>query len=123
MSITRSHENAIVVTPATLKHQLVTRLHTLVSQSGGKYFPKDDEGIPTQVEVVNGIYIYGIQVKGRNVYFMGVPSDEHIAIGADDELYSYDANDFYIEQIWDVYLGCEPLYKMKHYNYGEIEFN
>ena len=40
----------------------------------------------------------------------------------DDEGYvPYNANEFYIEQLWQVYLGCEPLYQSKFNDYATIQ--
>lgn len=124
MAIARSHENAVVVTPQTLKHQIITRIYTLVNKSGGSYFPTDENGNAEPIAIIEGVEIQGIQTKGRNVYligFVGVPTNENISINLEDGQEPYNANDFYIEHLWEVYLGCESLYQSRFADYGSFQ--
>ena len=120
-NITRSHENAIVVTPATLKHQIITRINTLVNKEGGSYYPTDENGNTKPITVIEGVEIHGLETKGRDVYLMGVPNDENVAINLDDEHEPHNANEFYLEQLWEVYLGCEPIYASKFNDYASFQ--
>ena len=120
-NISRSHETAIVVTPATLKNQIIIRLNTLVNKAGGAYYPTDDMGHTKPLAVIEGYEIHGIETKGRDVYLMGVPNDENIAINLDDDQEPYNAKEFYLEQLWEVYLGCEPLYQSRFNDYASFQ--
>ena len=104
-----------------LKQQIIIRLHTLVGKRGGSYFPTDEKGNTKPIAVIEGVEIHGIETKGRDVYLMGVPTDENIAINLDDESEPYNANEFYLEHLWQVYLGCEPLYQSKFNDYATIQ--
>lgn len=120
-NINRSHENAVVVTPATLKHQIITRINTLVNKAGGDYYPTDEKGYAKPLAVIEGYEIHGLETKGRDVYLLGVPSDENDAINIDDEPEPYNANEFYIEHLWQIYMACEPIYLSKFNDYGNFQ--
>ena len=120
-NISRSHETSIVVTPATLKHQIITRINTLVGKQGGAYYPTDEKGHTKPLAVIEGMEIHGIETKGRDVYLLGVPTDENIAINLEDEVEPFNANEFYLEQLWQVYLGCEPLYQSRFNDYATFQ--
>lgn len=121
MSLNSSHQTAIVITPALLKEQIIIRLHTLIYKSGGSYFPMDEKGNTKPLAVIEGMEIHGVQTKGRDVYLMGVPTDENIAINLDDELEPYNANEFFIEHLWQIYMACEPIYVSKFVDYAAIQ--
>ena len=121
MSISSSHQTAIVVTPATLKHQIITRLNTLVSKTGGAYYPTDDGGYTKPLAEIEGMEVHGLETKGRDVYLMTIPTDETAAINMEDDYLPYNANEFYLEQLWEIYLGCEPIYQSKFNDYGSIQ--
>ena len=119
-NISRSHENAIVVTPATLKQQIIIRLNTLVNKAGGGYYFQDDDGYSKPITEIDGVEIHGIETKGRELYLMTVSTDPDVVINNDDDegYVPYNANEFYIEQLWQVYLGCEPLYQSRFNDYA-----
>lgn len=121
MSQSSSHITSIVITPALLKEQIIIRLHTLVGKAGGSYFPTDEKGHTKPLAVIEGVEIHGIETKGRDVYLLGVPTDENIAINLEDEVEPFNANEFYIEQLWQVYLGCEPLYVSRFNDYATFQ--
>lgn len=122
-NISSSHQTSIVVTPATLKHQIITRLNTLVSKVGGSYYPTDDNGNTKPMAVIDEMEIHGLETKGRELYVMCVPTDETVAINLDidNDIAPYDANDFYLEQLWDIYMACEPIYQSKFNDYATIQ--
>lgn len=120
-NITRSHETSIVVTPATLKHQIIIRLHTLLSKVGGKYYHEDESGHTIPLTTIEGMEIHGLETKGRDVYLMGVPADENIAMNLEDEHGPYNADEFYVEQLWEIYMACEPIYQSKFNDYGTMQ--
>lgn len=107
MSIPRNHQNAIIVTPATLKHQIITRINTLVHKAGGSYYGYNTECLLS----IQGKNIYGLETKGRDVYVMMVVHDG-------DDLTSYNANEFFIEELWEIYLICNPIYALNTAIYG-----
>lgn len=120
MSITRSHETAIIATPATLKHQIITRLNTLVNKVGGGYFPTDNNGVAVPIAEIEALEVYGLETKGRDVYLMTVNTEQPW----NDEVEGYipyNANEFYLEQLWDVYTSCEPIYQSKMVDYGTMQ--
>ncbi len=121
MSQSSSHITSIVITPPMLKQQIIIRLHTLVGKRGGSYFPTDEKGNTKPIAVIEGVEIHGIETKGRDVYLMGVPTDENIAINLDDEVEPYNANEFYLEHLWQVYLGCEPIYESRFNDYAAFQ--
>lgn len=121
MSQSSAHITSIVITPAMLKQQIIIRLHTLVSKSGGEYYPTDEKGNTKPLAVIEGMEIHGIETKGRDVYLLGVPTDENIAINLEDEVEPFNANEFYLEQLWQVYLGCEPLYISRFNDYATFQ--
>lgn len=123
MSLNSSHQTSVVITPALLKEQIIIRLHTLVSKQGGSYYPTDDKGYTKSLATIEGMEIHGIETKGRDVYLMTVPSDPDISINLEDEYEPYNANEFYIEHLWQIYLGCEPLYISRFTDYGSIQEN
>lgn len=117
-NINRSHENAIVVTPATLKQQIMIRLNTLVNKAGGEYYFQDEQGYSKPITEIDGIEVHGVETKGRDLYLMTVNPEDPF----DDENYvPYNANEFFIEQLWQVYLGCEPLYQSRFNDYATFQ--
>lgn len=121
MSQSSSHITSIVITPPMLKQQIIIRLHTLVGKAGGAYYPTDEKGNTKPLAVIEGMEIHGIETKGRDVYLLGVPTDENIAINLEDEVEPFNANEFYLEQLWEVYLGCEPLYQSRFNDYATFQ--
>lgn len=121
MSQSSSHITSIIITPPMLKEQIIIRLHTLLSKRGGSYYPTDDKGHTQPLAVIEGYEVHGLETKGRDVYLMGVPNDENIAINLDDEVEPYNANEFYLEHLWQVYLACEPIYVSRFNDYASFQ--
>ena len=121
MSQSSSHITSIIITPPMLKEQIIIRLHTLLSKRGGSYYPTDDKGHTQPLAVIEGYEVHGLETKGRDVYLMGVPTDENIAINLDDEVEPYNANEFYLEHLWQVYLACEPIYVSRFNDYASFQ--
>lgn len=119
MAIARSHENAVVVTPQTLKHQIITRIYTLVNKSGGSYYPEDG-GSTKPIATTMNMEVHGLETKDRSVYLVGVPNDESITINLDQKM-KVSANEFFIEELWEVYMGCESLYQSRFADYGSFQ--
>ena len=120
-NINRSHENAIVVTPATLKQQIIIRLNTLVNKEGGEYYFYDDEGFTKPAVEIEGMEIHGIETKGREVYLLGVPSEGEDPSQSEGEYIPYNATEFFIEHLWEIYMACEPIYQSKFNDYATIQ--
>lgn len=121
MSNTASNHTTVIITPALLKQQIINRLHALVGKLGSGYYPTDENGNTDLLAVIDGFEIHGVETKGKNVYLMGVPTDEDISINLEDEPVGYEANNFYIEQLWQVYLACEPIYQSRLIDYASIQ--
>jgi hypothetical protein len=121
MSQSSSHITSIVITPPMLKEQIIIRLHTLLGKRGGSYYPTDEKGYAKPLAVIEGYEVHGLETKGRDVYLMGVPSDENIAINLDDEVEPYNANEFYLEHLWQIYLACEPIYESRFNDYASFQ--
>jgi hypothetical protein len=119
MSIARNHESAIVVTPSTLKHQIITRINTLVNKAGGDYYTYNDDGTPTPLVTIEDVEVYGLETKGRDVFLMAVVNSDEW--NGDGDFTPYNANDFFVEQLWDVYVACEPIYSSKMVDYGSLQ--
>lgn len=118
MSIHRSHESAIVVTPATLKQQIIIRLNTLVNKEGGEYYFYDDEGYTKPAVEIEGMEIHGLETKGREVYLLGVPTEGETNT---DGYIPYNATEFFIEHLWEIYMACEPIYQSKFNDYASFQ--
>lgn len=118
MPLTPTHQSQIIITPKTYKEQIIIRLRTLVGREGGSYFPTNGHGDAAPLAVIEGMEIHGLEAKGQHLYLMGVPSDENISVNLDDEMEPYNADQFYIEQLWQIYLACEPIYQHKFLDYA-----
>ena len=80
-----------------------------------------EKGNTKPIAVIEGVEIHGLETKGRDVYLMGVPTDENIAINLEDEHEPYNAKEFYLEHLWQVYLGCEPIYQSRFNDYASFQ--
>lgn len=120
-NISPSHQTSIVVTPSTLKHQIITRLNTLVNKAGGSYYPTDDKGYTKPLAEIEGMEVQGLETKGRDVYLMTVSTDETTNVNAEEDYTPYDAKEFYLEQLWEIYMACEPIYQSKFNDYATIQ--
>jgi hypothetical protein len=119
MSFKSSHQSSIIITPATLKEQIIIRINTLVNRNGGSYYEYDEHGVPMPITTIEDADVCGIETKGRDVYIMThVPDDFG---NVDDALIPYNANEFFLEQLWDVYMACEPIYQHKFLDYATIQ--
>jgi hypothetical protein len=111
MAISRVHENAVVVTPDTLKHQIITRLNTLVNKNGKTFnFGKHGELPEVQESLVDSI-----ETKGRQVLLNVIHEEDS------NQVHQYNANEFYIEDLWKLYMACEPIYQSRFIDYGSIQ--
>lgn len=120
-NISRSHENAIVVTPATLKQQIIIRINTLVNKAGGEYYFYDDEGYTKPAVEIEGMEIHGVETKGREVYLLGVTSEGEGSSPSEGEYTPYNATEFFIEHLWEIYMACEPIYVSKFNDYASFQ--
>jgi hypothetical protein len=119
MSIARNHESAIVVTPATLKHQIITRINTLVKKSGGSYYEYDEQNMPKPLVTIEGNDVFGLETKGRDVFIMSVPYGDEW--NTDGDFIPYNATEFFVEQLWEIYMACEPIYLSKFNDYATFQ--
>lgn len=119
MSQSSSHITSIVVTPKTLKEQVIIRMNTLINKAGGDYYTYDDEGTPKPIVVIEDVEVYGLETKGRDLFLMAVMSSDDWNF--DGEFEPYNANEFFLEQLWDVYMACEPIYQSKFNDYATIQ--
>jgi hypothetical protein len=118
MSISRNHESAIVVTPATLKQQIIIRLTTLVNKQGGEYYFFGEDGYTNPVVDIEGMEVHGLETKGRDVYLLMIDPENPMN---NEDYIPYNANEFYIEQLWSVYMACEPIYSSKFNDYATFQ--
>lgn len=114
-----SHITSIVITPKTLKEQIIIRMNTLVSKAGGEYYTYDDEGNPTPIATIEDVEVYGLETKGRDVFLMAVVSSDEW--NNDGEFTPYNADEFFLEQLWEVYLAMAPLYESRFTDYANIQ--
>jgi hypothetical protein len=119
MNVSPSHQTAVVVTPATLKQQIISRMNTLVNKAGGKYYTYDSQNTPKPIVIIENVEVYGLEAKGKDVFIMAVMSSDDW--NNDGEFTPYNANEFFLEQLWDVYMACEPLYQIKFNDYATIQ--
>lgn len=115
MSFKPSHQSSIIITPATLKEQIIIRINTLVGRVGGSYYGVDDYGSPKALTTIEGVDVYGLVTRGRDVFLELGSETDSSNFG---EFTAYNANDFYLEQLWDVYMACEPIYQHKFLDYA-----
>lgn len=118
MSLTPTHQSQIIITPKTYKEQIIIRLRTLVGREGGSYLPTDGNGNAKPLAEIEGLEIHGLRVKGSDLYLLTVSSDEAESWGNNDDYTPYNAEEFFIEQLWDIYLACEPIYQHKFLDYA-----
>lgn len=118
MALASTHQSQIIITPKTYKEQIIIRLRTLVGKAGGSYFPTDENGYTTPLAEIEGLDIHGLHVKGNELYLMTVPTEDSESWNIDDEYTPYNADEFFIEQLWDIYLACEPIYQHKFLDYA-----
>jgi hypothetical protein len=113
-----SHQTSIIVTPPTLKQQIIIRMNTLVNKAGGKYYDHDEQGMPKPLTTIEDVDVYGVETNGRDVYLMAVVNTDEW--NTDDDFTPYNANEFFLEQLWNVYLALEPIYESKFNDYANF---
>jgi hypothetical protein len=111
-----SHQTSIIVTPPTLKKQIIIRMNTLVNKAGGKYYYHDEQGVARPITTIEDVDVYGVETNGRDVYLMAVVNTDEL--NNDGEFTPYNANEFFLEQLWNVYLALEPIYESKFNDYA-----
>jgi hypothetical protein len=122
MSIQRNHENAIAITPPTLKQQIIIRLNTLIKKEGGEYyFHKVDMKSTNSVIEIEGMKIHGLKTKDRDLYVIAVSTNEDVINNTDEKYITYNAKEFYIEQLWEIYIACNPIYQSKFNDYATTQ--
>jgi hypothetical protein len=114
-----SHITSIVITPKTLKEQIIIRMNTLINKAGGDYYTYDDQNNPTPIVTIEGNDVFGLETKGRDVFIMSVPFGDEW--NTDGELIPYNANEFFLEQLWEVYVAMAPLYESKFNDYANFQ--
>lgn len=119
MALSSTHQSHIIITPPLYKEQIIIRLRTLLSKQGGEYFFDDERGYANSYLEIEGMVVRGMQTKGNELYLLLLPA--HTNEG--DDYVAYNANDFFIEQLWDVYLASEPIYQNKFVDYATIQDN
>jgi len=118
MSLNPSHQTSIVMTPSTLKQQITIRMHTLLNKNGGSYYTYNDDGGHIPMVTIEDVDVYGLEVKGKDVYLMTVVNTDE---SNDGSFSPYNSNEFYIEQLWDVYLAMESIYELRMVDYGSLQ--
>lgn len=94
--------NALIVTPATFKQQLIWRMCFLLTHQPANTFFLGDAG----VEVFGGVTPTTLfSKKGKELFIEWVDADGNTATSSADE--------FYIEDLWQMYMACEPLYQQR----------
>ena len=116
MSTMTTNQTAIAITPQTLKHQIITRLNTLVNRQGGSYYDYDEQDMPKPIVTIENVDVYGLETKGKDVYLMAVMSSDEWNF--DGEFTPYNADEFYVEQLWDVYVACDAIYESRFTDYA-----
>lgn len=114
-----SHVTSIIITPKTLKEQIIIRMATLINKAGGEFYKYDDTNTPTPIVTIEDVDVYGVETKGRDVYLMTVVNSDEW--NTDGEFTPYNANDFFLEQLWEVYLALEPIYQSKFNDYATFQ--
>lgn len=94
-------------------------MNTLVGKQGGSYYTYDDQNMPKPIAVIEDVEVYGLETKGKDVYLMAVlTSDEW---NNDGEFEPYNANEFFLEQLWDVYAAMSPIYESRFNDYANFQ--
>lgn len=103
--------NALVITPALFKQQLIWRICSLLSTRRGQTFSLEDANITA----FGDIQLTSIFAKnGRDLYITWIGSEDEISN-------TTNANEFYIEDIWAIYMACEPIYQQRLVDYANFE--
>jgi hypothetical protein len=119
MSQSSSHITSIVVTPKTLKEQIIIRMNTIINKAGGDYYTYDDQNNPTPIVTIEDVDVYGLETKGKDVYLMSVVNTDEW--NNDGTFEPYNANEFFLEQLWEVYVAMAPLYESKFNDYANFQ--
>ena len=119
MSQSSSHITSIVVTPKTLKEQVIIRMNTLINKAGGEYYTYDDENTPKPIAIIEDVEVYRLETKGKDVFLMAVMSSDDW--NNDGEFTPYNANEFFLEQLWEVYVAMAPLYESRFNDYANFQ--
>jgi len=125
MSQSSAHQSSIIITPPMLKQQILIRLYTLLGKVDGKYYPEDESGFTIPLTIIEGMEIHGLETRDREVYLMAVPTDdvESVNVETENGMIPYNAKEFYLEQLWEVYVACEPIYISRFNDYGTFQDN
>jgi hypothetical protein len=94
-------------------------MNTLINKAGGDYYSHTNNGTPTPLVTIEDVDVYGVETKGRDVYLMAVVNSDEW--NTDGEFSPYNANDFFLEQLWEVYLALEPIYQSKFNDYATFQ--
>jgi hypothetical protein len=113
-----SHQASIIITPPMLKQQIIIRMNTLINKAGGKYYDHDVHGMPKPLTTIEDVDVYGVETNGRDVYLMAVVNTD--VWNPDGDFTPYNANEFFLEQLWNVYLALEPIYESKFNDYANF---
>lgn len=102
--------NALIVTPETFKQQLIWRICYLLSSQKEQTFFLGDADIAWY----EGVFPTAIFAKkGRELFVEWTDEDGGTATS--------NAKEFYIEDLWRIYMACEPIYQQRLVNYANFE--
>lgn len=112
-------KNELVITPSLFKEQLSVRIANMVKRCRGNEFTFE-----TPIDMM-GEFAYGLSYDtSEKKLYLAIGSDGavvHKSLYDDEsEVEFYDASDFFIEQLWDAYLACEPIYEQTLRDYATV---
>lgn len=110
-----SMTNALIITPNTFKQQLVWKLCGLLEKQKEKRFEFPEPiFIPNINDVIDPIEIHVIHSENGKNLIIEVWND------GQEELDDISSDLFYIEQLWSIYLACEPIYQQRFNDYSTL---
>lgn len=102
--------NALIVTPDTFKQQLIWRMCYLLSTQKEQTFFLGD----ADITLYGSVYPTTIFAKkGRELFIEWTDEDGNTATS--------NAKEFYIEDLWQIYMACEPIYQQRLVDYANFE--
>jgi hypothetical protein len=106
-------EGVVIMTPDTYKDQLLMRLYSLVVRHPNKTWTLLHDDIENMSSFTQNQFsdrVCAIACYSRT------PTDLEILFKSRDngEEYTRLTSSMFIEQIWSIYCGCEPIFKMTY---------
>lgn len=113
-----NQRNEMVITPALFKEQVIVKITSMLKRRKGGEFIFEEP-----IDMM-GEFAYGVAYDMTEKRLYLAIGEENAKIG--ESLYKgskvefYDASEFFIEQLWDAYFACSPIYEQSSRDYATI---